>query len=165
MNWASIKETVANAAPLVGTLLGGPAGASVGALVSSALGVENSPSAVAQALSDPSQFAELQKFELEHKAKLQDMQLQTLQAELSDKANARNNHKDSLMPSAITLIMTFIVGGLLYMLFNVELPLANQEVAYMLFGQASALWAASITYWVGTTRSSADKSKMLGLKS
>jgi hypothetical protein len=33
----------------------------------------------------------------------------------------------------------------------------------MVFGQVLTAWAASIAYWVGTTKSSGDKNKMLGM--
>jgi hypothetical protein len=50
MQWSDIASTVGKFAPLVGTALGGPAGAAVGAIVSAALGTPNSPDAVSQAL-------------------------------------------------------------------------------------------------------------------
>lgn len=162
MNWNDIKEGAAKAAPILGTLLGGPKGASVGNLVANALGVTPSPQSVSDALLDPNKVSELRKWSMQHKERLERIALDTVKAELQDKANARANHKDSYMPAAITLLMTTIVGSLLYMLFSVELPVPNREVAYMLFGQASALWGASVTYWVGTTRSSADKNKIIG---
>ena len=161
MKWSDVKEKAAQAAPLLGTLLGGPAGASVGNLIAGALGVKSDPFAVSEALLQPGNVAELRKWSMQHKERLERIALDTLRAELNDKANARDNHKDSFMPTAITLLMTSIVGGLLYTLFSTELPIANREVAYMLFGQASALWGASVTYWVGTTRSSAQKTKLL----
>jgi len=162
MNWSDIKDTAAKAAPILGTLLGGPAGGSVGSLVASALGVNPDPRAVSEALLKPENVTELRKWTMQHKERLERIALDTLRAELKDKASARTNHKDSYMPAAITVLMTSIVGGLLFMLFSVELPASNREVAFMLFGQASALWGASVTYWVGTTRSSAEKSKLIG---
>jgi len=162
MNWSDIKEKAAMAAPLLGTLLGGPAGASVGGMVASALGVSGNPKAVLDALSQPKNVTQLRKWTMQHKERLEQLALDTLEAELKDKANARAAHKGSYMPAAITVLMTSIVGGLLFMLFSVELPASNREVAFMLFGQASALWGASVTYWVGTTRSSAEKNKIIG---
>ena len=38
MEWKDVANVVGKAAPILGTLLGGPAGAAVGALVASALG-------------------------------------------------------------------------------------------------------------------------------
>ena len=45
-----IKELIGDAAPVVGTLLGGPAGTAVGGLVAKALGVDNTPEAIEEVL-------------------------------------------------------------------------------------------------------------------
>lgn len=156
MGW---KEIAAKAAPVLGTLLGGPAGGAVGGMVASALGVENNETDLTTALSNPEQVANLKKWAYEHRERLEQMALDTLKAELADKANARQNHKHSPVPAILTLMLTLLVAASGYLLFTVEIPEANRDIAYMLFGQVTALWGASVTYWVGTTRSSAEKSK------
>ena len=50
--WDKIKELIGDSAPIVGGLLGGPAGAAVGGLLSKALGVENNASAIEKELID-----------------------------------------------------------------------------------------------------------------
>jgi hypothetical protein len=50
MEWKDLAKIVAGAAPILGTLIGGPAGAAVGAIVASGLGVGNTPDEVSQAL-------------------------------------------------------------------------------------------------------------------
>lgn len=85
-------------------------------------------------------------------------------AELKNQENARESHKLSNIPALVTLGMTLIMGGVLYALFVMPVPDENKDVLYMLAGQASALWAASITYWVGTTRSSAEKTHAIKKK-
>ena len=57
MDWKDIAGTVGKAAPLLGTLLGGPAGGAVGAIIASALGTGGSADEVAQANS--ARFREL----------------------------------------------------------------------------------------------------------
>lgn len=52
MNWSDISETVGKYAPMVGTLLGGPAGAAIGSTISSVLGAENTPEAVLEVLTN-----------------------------------------------------------------------------------------------------------------
>ncbi len=164
MNWASVKDIVGKAAPLAGTLIGGPAGATVGALIANVLGVDPTPAAINSALNNAENRTELAKWEMEHKEKLQGLALGTLEAELNDKQNARDNHFDSKMPAVIVLALTVIVAILAYTMFNEKLPEENQEMAYMLVGQISALWGASITYWVGTTRSSSQKNLWISKK-
>lgn len=162
MNWQGVKELIGKAAPLVGTALAGPAGGAVGVMLANVLGTEPDAAAVARAIQqDPEALVKLKRFELENEQHIRDLAFKTLQAELTDKANARSIHHDSRMPATITMMMTMIVGALLLALFWIEIPNGNRDVAFMMLGQAVTLWAASVTYWVGTTRGSSDKSKLL----
>ena len=52
IDWKSVGATAGKFAPMLGALLGGPAGASVGAMIASALGTGNTPMEVQQALVD-----------------------------------------------------------------------------------------------------------------
>lgn len=161
MSWDSIKNAVGKIAPIAGTLLGGPAGAAVGGLISSALGVENTPEAVAAALGNPDAVIKLRELESNERQHLLQMQLSTLQAELADTQHARSAHKDSYMPSAITFMLTAMCAGLLYAILFVPVVEENKELAFTLFGTCFTLWASSISYWVGTTRSSAEKTRIM----
>ncbi|MGI9278191.1 MAG: hypothetical protein ACR2PX_00965 [Endozoicomonas sp.] len=162
MDWKGISQLVGKAAPVLGTALGGPGGAMLGSMVATVLGVEETPAAVAQAVkNNPEALIKLKQFELKNEQQIREVAFKTLQTELSDKANARASHKDSKMPAIIVWLLTAIVAGLLFALFKFEIPESNQDVAFYLFGQAVTLWAASITYWVGTTRSSADKNRLM----
>ncbi len=58
MNWKDIAPLMGDAAPLIGGLIGGPAGATVGGLVANALGISATPDAVSQALKTNSDAAE-----------------------------------------------------------------------------------------------------------
>ena len=89
------------------------------------------------------------------------MALEQTKAELADKANARAMHQHSPMPMVVTMLLTAIFGGALWAVLFSEIPGANSDVAYAMLGQLSALWGASITYWVGTTRSSAEKTRLM----
>ena len=74
--WDKVKSLIGTAAPLVGTLIGGPAGGAVGGLVANALGVENSPEAIEQALVNNSEaLLKVKELELTHKARLEEIAL------------------------------------------------------------------------------------------
>ena len=63
--WDKIKELIGDSAPIVGGLLGGPAGAAVGGLISKALGVENNASAIEKELiNNPDAFLKLKELEM-----------------------------------------------------------------------------------------------------
>lgn len=172
MNWSSIKETVAKFAPLAGTLLGGPAGPAIGALISSALGSENTPEAVMQALGNPENVVKLKELESSERKHFLEMQVEELKAvnaynleklkvETGDTQNARERHVNSKMPAVVTCALTVLCGGLLYSLLFVEVPPSNRELLIQSFGTVLGFWGASLAYWVGTTRSSAEKTNLL----
>src|SRR4051812_5140087 len=74
MEWKDIAGIVGKAAPILGTVLGGPAGAAVGGLVAAALGVGNTPDEIQKAIAtDPEAALKLATLEMEHKEKLQAM--------------------------------------------------------------------------------------------
>jgi uncharacterized membrane protein len=74
MEWKDIAGIVGKAAPLLGTLVGGPAGPIVGALISTALGTDHEPSSVSQALiSNPEAAVKLQQLQSDERVHLQDL--------------------------------------------------------------------------------------------
>ena len=77
MEWKEIANAVGKAAPLLGTLLGGPAGGAVGALVASALGTGADPDAVAKELAaNPEAAVKLREIEARRQTELQGMATQ-----------------------------------------------------------------------------------------
>lgn len=162
MNWSDVTGFIGKAAPLLGGVLGGPAGATVGSMVASALGVEDSPEAVARAIkSDPDAMLKLKKLESDEAENLRKYQFNVLDAELKDKQSARQAHKHNHMPAVICIALTLLVGSGAFLLFTIVIPDGNKEIAYLLFGTLLAKWGDSIAYWVGTTRSSSEKTRML----
>jgi hypothetical protein len=164
MNWKSIAKSVGQAAPLLGAVLAGPAGGAVGSLIASGLGVDGNPESVAAALSDPDTLVRLKQIEADHRAELESMAVDLAKAELRNQEQAREIHKHSPMPMVVTGALTMIFAAALYMMFNTEIPDANRDLAYVMLGQLSALWGASVTFWVGTTRSSAEKTRLMAGK-
>ena len=103
--WDKIKELIGDSAPVVGGLLGGPAGAAVGGLLSKALGVENSASAIeAELVNNPEALVKLRDLEMskeiavlksQYDNKVEDNRHEehSVNLEVNDKQNARgSNH-------------------------------------------------------------------------
>lgn len=82
MDWKDIAETVGKAAPLLGTLLAGPAGGAVGGIIASALGTGADPQAVAEALANPDALARLREVESQRQVRLQELAAQQAAAQL-----------------------------------------------------------------------------------
>lgn len=89
MNWKDLAQTVGAAAPMLGALIAGPAGGTVGAIVASVLGVENTPDAVGKALSiDPQAAIKLAEIESNERVKLQEMMTSQALAEINADSKA-----------------------------------------------------------------------------
>ena len=161
MNWSDLGKKVADFAPLLGSALG-PVGAGVGALISSEFGTENTPDAINSFLvGNPESKVKLKEIELTHKTRLQQIKLETLQAELGDKANARQAHSQSKMPAYLSIGLTVLIALLVFLLFYVDVPTGSREVLFMLLGVVVKEWGSAMQFWFGTTRSSADKTRLM----
>jgi hypothetical protein len=162
LKWEDIKPFIAKAAPVVGTLVGGPAGPAVGALIASALGTEATPDAVMEKLkSDPDALLKIEKMERDERAHIREMELHTLQSELSDMQSARDVHRSHWMPSVITLILAIMVMALGVALVFTVIPGENKDMAVYLLGQITGTFTTAVAYWIGTSRSSHEKDKRL----
>jgi hypothetical protein len=162
-SWDKVKQFISGAAPVLGGLVGGPAGAAAGALISSALGVDNDPEIVMQKLqADPDALLKLKQLESDERKHLQEMQLETLRAELADVQSARESHKSHWMPSVITMMLTIMVCAMGALLVMYPIPAENKDMSVYLFGQITGTFTTAVAYWIGTSRSSHEKNKLFG---
>lgn len=89
MEWKDVAKAVGAAAPILGTLLGGPAGAAIGAIVASGLGVGNTPDEVSQALQiNPDAAIKLKQIEFERQIELQKLVVQAESSRLAAETTA-----------------------------------------------------------------------------
>ena len=166
-DWASLAEKIAAiGAPLIGGLLGGPAGAAVGEVVAHAIGAATTPDAIDQAIAtDPSAAEKIRELEIQNKFSLRAMQTaaetarivavnQTMQAEarstsLWDKWRGAWGWISALAFAAQ-------IGGLVAITVQQGAAAAAQAVASM-SGVIMTLWAVpgailGVTAWhVGQT--------------
>lgn len=106
---------------------------------------------------------ELKLTEVEHEKeiKLAELTQAQLQTEADDKKNARAEHKLSLMPAMLSLLLTCFIAGIVFLLFYVEMPEGSKEVLFMLLGIVVKEWGGAMQYWFGTTRGSEEKTRLL----
>lgn len=165
MNWDKVSKIVSKAAPLVGTLIGGPAGGTIGALVASTLGTEPTEESILKELQmNPDALLKVKELEIRNKEKLEELAVTKFQAETADRQDARLNNKHSKMPAVVVIMLTLMVFLYGLGLFFFEPIEGNREMLYYFGGQLLTLWAASIYFWVGTSRSSSEKSMFDRLK-
>ena len=165
--WDKVKGLIVGAAPLIGSLVGGPAGGTVGTLISSALGVENTPEAIETELRDnPEALVKLKDLELTHKTRFEELALEDTRAHLADRQDARQAEIERLKAGASNRFMyglaVLVTVGFFalcaVLLFKQQsIPDGSREVAFVLFGTLSTAFGAVMQYFFGSSKGSSDK--------
>ncbi|MFA5493320.1 MAG: hypothetical protein WC247_00965 [Porticoccaceae bacterium] len=171
MEWKDIAGIVGKAAPIVGGLIGGPAGAAVGGLVASALGTEATPDAISRALeTDPQAAVKLKELEVNSKTQLQTLavtaennrlQAAAVQyaAEAADRDSARRlaaqQTKDWVRPS-VTVLLLMGAGVIVWFVFSgMADGLLKDATASLTIGTIIGYWFNELkqvlAFWFGTT--------------
>ena len=149
MNWDKIGGLVSKSAPIIGGLLGGPAGAAVGSLVASALGTTDQEEIEHIIRTDPTALVKIKKLEMAHKAELEKLALEQTKAFLADKQHARETHKDSVFPALLTAFIMLLVATITIGLSHKGIPAENRDVLNMLVGNITGFASAAVAYWIG----------------
>ena len=133
--------------------------------VSDAMGVGEIKSvpelAKAVANATPEQVLALKQADNNFAIRMKELGNELTATELADVQDARKNHKDSIMPAALVIFLTLMVTLTVTALFFVKIPTENSSTLYFLLGNIVTAWLSSIAYWVGTTRSSAQKTDLM----
>lgn len=175
MDWSAVGALVGPMAPTIGGLLGGlipfPGGAILGKVagqvVAEALGVAPTPTAVANAIQtgDPAAIqaamteAEIKmKAEVEkHKADLEDVQ--DARATTVKYVNAGSSLSFGAVVVSIVVLLGFCVISFLAM--KPDLAGVDKSVTLFLLGAWSGFAGSVITFWIGSSAGSADKSAQI----
>ena len=178
--WDNIKELIGTSAPVIGTLLGGPAGGTVGGLISKVLGVDNTPEAIELALmNNPDALLKIKELEtskelailqaeLEHKRidvgsvidnrKLDNEKDQMF---LSDKQSARSRQVDSEKATGKVDVALYVIAGVIVVAFFVSIlalifitldkQSGTYELLLMLFGALTTKFGTVVDYFFGAS--------------
>lgn len=130
--------------------------------LSDATGVDIKDEAQAKDIIDnatPEQMIKIKQADNAFKIRMRELDNELVDTELKDIQNARANGKHSIMPAIICCYLTLSVSAFVAALLTLDIPAANVRLIDILFGSYLTAWLSSVAYWVGTTRSSAEKSK------
>ena len=165
MDWKQVGNTaISVGAPLLGGALFGPAGSVIASIISGKFGVspESTPEQVMAAIKgDPDAALKLRQIETDHVERLQELENDRLRIETADVQNARSAHQHHWMPSAITMVMCAMFGAIVGALFIWAIPGENKDIVVYMAGQVSGILTSCVTYWVGSTRASANKDSLI----
>jgi len=175
MDWSVIGGLIAPMAPTIGSILGGfipfPGGAVLGSLagkmVATALGVPATPEAVHDAVTtgDP----EVIKAKLEAADAEMSAEVERHKADLADVADARSTNlelmragsKISYAPAIVSAIVLLGFMILSFIAMKPDLTGVRTDVTLFLLGAWSGYAGAVVTYWLGSSAGSTDKSAQI----
>jgi hypothetical protein len=164
------KAALGKIAPLAGTMLGGPWGGLAGKAIGEVFGHEGeTPPDEAQMAAyiekaTPDQLIALKQIDADLKIKNKELNIKDDELTYKDKADARATHKDSQMPGILAILLTVGLFGSLIALMFIEVPEANKAIVFMMLGSIATAWAASMSYYHGTSKSSQEKTKLMSLR-
>lgn len=166
----SLANLVSKTAPLLGAVLGGPAGGLVGTLVSDLFGGSNDDTAalIAKIVNDPDSATKLLQLQSDNKLELQKLALQQELARIdadqkaqalaiSDVEDARKaaleriklQGSDKVLTSiAVIVVVQFFLIIIVLIFFGIKTE--NKEYFYMLAGQLAGAFTTIVTYYFGS---------------
>ena len=178
--WDNIKNIIGASAPVIGTLIGGPAGTAVGTLISKTLGVDNTPEAIELALmNNPDALVKIKELEtskelailqaeLEHKRIDVDSVINNRKLDnekdqmfLADKQSARSRQTDSekatghpniaLYVLACSIVIAFFASILALIFITLDKQSGTYELLLMLFGALTTKFGTVVDYFFGSS--------------
>lgn len=175
MDWSALVPLLANSAPTIGGLLGGlipfPGGAILGQVagkvLAEALGVPPTPTAISNAIAtgDPATVAaRLSEAEAKMNAEVEKFKIQ-----LQDVADARATtvkyvqSNSPLSWGAVIVSIVVMAGfiGISFLAMKPDLAGVDKSVTLFLLGAWSGYAGGVITFWIGSSAGSADKSQQI----
>lgn len=181
MDWSAIGNLVGQAAPTLGSILGGfipfPGGAVLGQvagkIVAEALGVPPTPTAVATAIQtgDP---ATVQAALTEAEAKM-NAEVEKFKAQMADVQDARattvkldaSGSNIAWGAPVISVVIVFGFFSVMSLLFIIKTDFAPATVTLLnvLFGALIPAFGQVCNYWLGSSAGSANKDQLLAASS
>ena len=169
MDWRDLASTVGKAAPILGTLLGGPAGAAVGSIIASALGTGNDPQEVEKAIAaDPQALVKLREIEATKTVRLQELAADLAKHDLATAAADRDSARgreaktgDTFTPRTLALLVTLGFFGVLGWLLVEGKPAQGGDALLVMLGALGGAWGSVIAYYFGSSAGSAAKTELL----
>lgn len=173
MSWDKIKEVLGSSAPLIGGLIGGPAGAGIGAIISKSLGTDESPEAIYKELTtNPDALYKIKELELTHKKDLEKMYLdadtqklkevnKTYQEELKQESKYVKFWRPTF---GYALILTWVLTwfGVVYIIIT---DVQNAPLVINALVGATTLWSVALAVLgISVHTRSKDKHLMAGFQ-
>ena len=175
-NYDSLVKAVSQFAPLLGSIIGGPAGGAIGGIIAHEFGgdINNPDDLASRIVSDPNAQVKIIEIQNNTKVQLQQIIAQQAQAELVaqtaqvesdrlDRADARKNNTEnkSIMPHLVSFMIIIGFFGAGYLLLAGGQTKSDAQVLFMMLGTLATAFGGVINYWLGSSSSSKSKDEAI----
>ena len=106
----------------------------------------------------PEQMLKLKTANNDFIVKKMQLENEARQNEMLDTQSARKEHKGHWMTWLLPLLMFVLFLAMAFALVRFAIPEDNKDIVVFMAGQVSGFMAAGVTYWLGSSRGSAEKS-------
>lgn len=169
-----LSQYIAQSAPLLGSALAGPAGATIGSLIASKFGASPADPHALHALmtADPQATLKLKELEYEHEIALQQLVLQSEkdaeQILAQDRASARQREAEigkaakenqDHTPAYLAYLLTCGLLSVLFWILAFPIPDKNHEILYAVISCLSTAWIGAMAYYHGSSAGSRMKDR------
>ncbi|QOV06262.1 putative membrane protein [Burkholderia phage Maja] len=172
MDWKEVGQKIASAAPVLGGLLGGPAGAAVGGIVAATLGSGNDAVSVDAAIAaNPDALMKLKELETTQATRFQELAIESeknrlaaetaaFAAEVDDRKSARElaakQPKDILRPALAIMLMLAVIGIIVAIFLPSSREILKDSVAISMISMVAGAilrdFGNVISFQFGTSR-------------
>lgn len=105
----------------------------------------------------PDQLLKLRQANFDFIVRKMQLQNEELANQRADTQDARKQHKGHWMTWLLPLLMFLLFSAMAYGLMKWAIPTENKDILVFMAGQVSGFMAAGVTYWLGSSRGSAEK--------
>ncbi len=156
MSLADLGKTISKYAPLLGSVVGGPAGAAIGTLVATAFGgnIDDPQELINRIEKDPEAAIKLLSIQSNERIELERLSVDRKKAQLADVANARDTNvkntkfSDEVIKAYLVISISGMVFVCLYALIRGEVTGVEANVISGILGSSfTALLAMVYFYW------------------
>ncbi len=166
------KSTLSKIAPLAGTMLAGPWGGMAGKAIGDIFGHQGdtppSESEMAGYIdkATPEQLVALKGLDANLRIRMRELDIKEDELVYEDKDSARKMQiaNRSSVPAILVLVLTLGVFAMFGALMYFTVPEANKAIVYMIAGSVLTGWVGSVQFFVGTTKSSQEKTQLMANK-
>lgn len=95
--WDEIKDIIGSAAPLLGSMVGGPLGGSLGTLIADKLGVEDNPESILNKLrTDPDALVKIKQMESDERQQLRELKFKETQLQSKERMHEHETTQNTI---------------------------------------------------------------------